>query len=318
MFHRKFHGLALCTLIVCGCASSGLQGQEGVEVIEKGDTIDVRINGTYFTTHQHKGYSRPFLYPVIGPGGASMTRDWPMKEGEHDEEDHPHHRSLWYAHGDINGVDFWSESDRAGRTVQEELIRAQSGKTKGVIQTRNKLVSRDGKTIATDIRTMTFHNRSPEIVMDFEITIQATEGDLVLGDTKEGSMGIRVAPTMRLDGDVAQGHIVNSEGVRDHDTWGKRAKWVDYYGPVDGNTVGVAILDSPNNPRHPTWWHVRPYGLFAANPFGLHYFEKKPEGTGDFKIAKGESATWKYRFVFHKGTTAEADIESFFHEFASE
>ena len=102
--------------------------------------------------------------------------------------------------------------------------------------------------------------------MDFEITLKASNGELTFGDTKEGTMAVRLAETMRLKGKAGQGHIVNSAGVRDGQTWGKRAEWCDYYGPVEGRTVGIAIFDHPKNPRHPTWWHVRDYGLFAANP----------------------------------------------------
>jgi hypothetical protein len=145
-------------------------------------------------------------------------------------------------------------------------------------------------------------------MMDYEVTLTASQGDLVLGDTKEGTMAIRLAPTLRLKGRVGQGHIVNSEGVRDGDTWGKRADWCDYYGPVNGKTVGVAIFDNPKNPRHPTWWHVRDYGLFAANPVGQHDFEKKPKGVGDLKIKAGDSLTFRYRFYFHQGTTEQADV----------
>jgi hypothetical protein len=85
--------------------------------------------------------------------------------------------------------------------------------------------------------------------------------------------------------------------VTGKDTWGKQAPWCDYSGPVDGKTLGVAIFDHPSNPRHPTWWHVRDYGLFAANPFGVHDFEKKPQGTGDLKVEAGKSITFKVQVL---------------------
>jgi Methane oxygenase PmoA len=113
-----------------------------------------------------------------------------------------------------------------------------------------------------------------------------------------------------------EGHIVNSNGVRDGDTWGKRADWVDYYGPVNGKTVGVAIFDNPDNPRHPTWWHVRDYGLFAVNPFGWHDFDKKPAGAGDFKIPAGQSVTFRYRFYLHYGDEKQAKVAEAYEEYA--
>jgi len=240
-----------------------------------------------------------------------------MNEGPDDEKDHPHHRSLWFAHGEINGVDFWSETPNAGQTVHDGFLEVRSGSGEGMIKSRQKLVAKDGSLIATDVRTIRIYNTEPYRVMDYEVTVYASEGDLVFGDTKEGTMAIRLAPTLRLKGKVGQGHILNSEGVRDGETWGKRAAWCDYYGPVKGQTVGVAIFDHPDNPRHPTWWHVRDYGLFAANPFGQHDFEKKEKGVGDFKLKAGDHLTFRYRFYFHQGTTAEAGVAARFQAYAA-
>jgi hypothetical protein len=78
------------------------------------------------------------------------------------------------------------------------------------------------------------------------------------------------------------------------------------------------MFDNPNNPRHPTTWHVRDYGLFAANPFGLHDFEKKPAGAGDFKIAAGQGATFRYRFYMHRGNEIEAQVGKEFEVYARE
>ena len=134
-------------------------------------------------------------------------------------------------------------------------------------------------------------------------------------------MAIRLAETMRLtpnkhNAGKAGGHIVQSTGVRDQATWGKKAVWCDYHGPVDGKTLGVAIFDHPSNPRHPTWWHVRDYGLFAANPFGVHDFEKKPAGTGDLKVPAGQSVTFKYRFYIHEGDEQQSKVAQRYEEYA--
>jgi hypothetical protein len=153
-------------------------------------------------------------------------------------------------------------------------------------------------------------------LFDFEIVIHASNGDVTFGDTKEGTMAVRLAETMRLKGKVGHGHIVESNGKRDEETWGKRADWCDYSGPVDGKTVGIAMFDNPQNPRYPTWWHVRDYGLFAANPFGQHDFESLPDKTaGDLKIAAGKSVTFRYRFYIHKGDEAQAKVAEKYQEY---
>ena len=119
-------------------------------------------------------------------------------------------------------------------------------------------------------------------------------------------------------GGIAKGHIVNSEGLKAQaGAWGKRAEWCDCYGPVNGKIVGVAIFDHPSNPRHPTWWHVRGYGLFAANPFGQHDFENKPAGTGDLVIPDGQSVTFRWRFYFHKGDVTEGNVAEGYREYTT-
>lgn len=315
-----------CLALVTGAAgllaaepSSTTFTGKGVEIIPYGATLRVTIDGRPFTDYHYQNVSRPFFYPVIGPTGAGLTRNWPMGDGPGEAHDHRHHKSLWYAHGDINGVDFWSEGERAGHTVHEDFLEIRSEGDVGVIKTRNRLVSREGETVATDVRTVRIYGRDGDArMLDFTVTIQASEGPVVMGDTKEGTMAIRLTPTMRLEGEVGQGHIRNSEGLRDNNTWGKRAAWCDYYGPVEGETVGVAIFDHPSNPRHPTWWHVRNYGLFAANPFGIHNFESKPEGTGDFKIPAGDEATFHYRFYFHRGDTEAARVAREYERYAND
>ena len=129
-------------------------------------------------------------------------------------------------------------------------------------------------------------------------------------------MAVRLAETMRLKGKVGHGHIVNSKGVRDEKTWGQRAEWCDYYGPVDGKTVGLAIFDHPQNPRHPTWWHVRDYGLFAANPFGQHDFESLPDkAAGNLTVAAGKSISFHYRFYLHEGDEQQAKVAEKYHQY---
>ena len=173
----------------------------------------------------------------------------------------------------------------------------------------------------TDERTLRFYApaREGERVFDFEITLLASNGPLTFGDTKEGTMAVRLAETMRLKGKVGQGHIVNSEGVRDDKTWGKRADWCDYSGPVDGKNVGIAIFDNPSNPRHPTWWHVRDYGLFAANPFGRHDFESLPDKTaGNLVVPAGGSITFRYRLYLHEGDEQQIGVAAKYAEYIRE
>lgn len=288
---------------------------KGVRINEVEKKLRVEIDGKLFTEYNFKDVPRPYFYPVIGPTGVNITRHWPMARGQDEEHDHPHHRSLWFGHGDINKHDFWSEEGSFGKIVHEKFIETSGGDQSGIIKSANKYVAADGKVVCTDTRTHQFYGLAEARTMDFEITIHASAGEVVMGDTKEGTMAIRIAPTMQLTGKVGTGHIVNSEGVRDDKTWGRRAAWCDYYGPLEGQVVGVAIFDHPSNLKHPTWWHVRDYGLFAANPFGVHDFEGKPKGTGNIVIHGGESLTFRYRFYFHKGDEKKANVAERYREY---
>jgi len=148
--------------------------------------------------------------------------------------------------------------------------------------------------------------------------IHASNGDVTFGDSKEGLMGIRTHPALRLKGKVAKGMAVNSAGDKGKSLWGKKAAWVSYWGPINGKTYGVSIFDHPKNLRHPTTWHARDYGLIAANPFGLHHFQKKPKGAGDYTIKNGEDQTFHYLFVLHRGDVKEAKIAERFKAWAAQ
>jgi len=306
-------------------ASKAPGSKGGVAIDDVDNKLRVTINGKLFTEYCYQDVPRPYFYPVIGPTGVPVIRHWPIKDiNPDDAKDHVHQKSLWFTHGAVNGHDFWAEGDKSGKIVHDKFLKVSSGSEMGEIVSTDKWVARDGKVICTDTRTHKFYNVPDGQMMDFEVTIHASEGDVVFGDTKEGSMAIRLAPTMQLaptpamkaKGKPAEGHIINSEGVTDGKTWGKRAAWCDYYGPVDGQVVGVAIFDHPSNPKHPTWWHVRDYGLFAVNPFGVHDFENKPAGAGDFKIPAGESRTFKYRFYFHKGDQKQGGVAEHYRQYA--
>jgi hypothetical protein len=320
-------GCVLIGLMVLGgtlLAVAAPAGDPAVSMKDDGKKVVVQVDGQPFTEYVYTGYAKPILYPVIGPTGAAMTRNWPMKEGVKSEAtDHVHHKSLWFCHGNVNGVDFWSEAKNHGTIVQDGVANVGVDNGRGVIVTANKWVGPDGKVQCTDKRTMRFFGTADVRTIDFEITIIASEGDVTFGDTKEGSMAIRTCPPLRLTDDkkvkmkVAKGNSVNSEGVKGKAMWGKRAKWVDYWAPIEGEVAGVAIFDHPKNPRHPTWWHARHYGLVSANPFGIHDFEKKGKGAGDMKIKAGQKVTFRYRFLFHKGDAKAADIAKRYDEYAA-
>ena len=175
------------------------------------------------------------------------------------------------------------------------------------------------KRVCEDERTLIFGSEPDgSRWIDFTITIKANDGDVTFGDTKEGSFAVRVADSMRVDAKKG-GHIVNSEKQLNAAAWGQPARWVDYTGPVEGETVGIAIMSHPQSFRPTPRWHVRAYGLFAANPFGEKDFPNPGAADqGAVTIKKGDSLTLKYRVWLHKGDTNVEAIEREYRDFASE
>jgi hypothetical protein len=157
------------------------------------------------------------------------------------------------------------------------------------------------KKICEDERTMEFFvdergNRG----IDTTIVIKATDGDLTFGDTKEGSFAIRVAGSMKVTAKQG-GKITNNHGQTDGKTWGMPADWVNYTGPVNGKPAGIAMFSHPDSFRHPCAWHVRTYGLFAANPFGEKDFPENGVEQGEVKVANGEELKIRYLVYLHNG-----------------
>jgi hypothetical protein len=285
--------------------------------------VVVKIDGQLFTEYLTKAGTSPAMWPVVGPSGKMMTRAWPTgAKRPGDTNDHPHHQSLWFTHDMVSGHNFWSDNrndarEGAAGVVHREFDDVSSEGNSARIVTRNDWMDK-GKKVLEDERTVICGKRDDNSRwIDFKITLKATEGDVTFGDTKEGTFAVRVADSMRLEAKKG-GRVVNSEGQEDDAAWGMPAKWVDYTGPVDGETVGIAILSHPNSFRPNTRWHVRGYGLFAANPFGYRDFPK-PELSkqGAYTIAKGDEITLHYRVLLHRGSTEAAGIGEAYEEFAA-
>jgi len=281
--------------------------------------VKVLVDGKPFTTYLEKSGTKPILWPIIGPTGKEMTRSYPMtdaKEGE--KSDHIHHRSFWLTHGDVDGISFWEENGKLehGKIEHASYEKMEAGNP-AVLVTRNVWKDDSGKLHCEGTRTYRFGADEKTRWIDLDAVIAPSGDEVTFGDTKEGTFGVRVPGTMKVDAKQG-GQIVNSEGEKDGATWGKRAAWVDYHGPVDGETLGIAILNHPGSFRYPTYWHVRTYGLFAANPFGVKDFTGGKEPSGDQTFKKGETLRLRHRVIFHTGDEKEGKVAEAFEAFAKE
>ena len=291
-----------------------------VKITKQAAQIDVEIDGKPYTSLFVSGpeITKPYLHPLRAANGKIVSRVWPMEEKAGEAKDHEHHRGLWFTHGDVNGFDFWANevSQRKGKLGDKlgtvELVSVDGVKSrakKGSIKASFVWKDPSGKVLLKEAKTITFHSGKKLRVIDYDSTLTAVE-KAHFGDTKEGMFALRL--TAPLDGKHT-GKMVSAEGkVGEKLVWGKRSPWVDYVGQLEGETMGVAILDHPSNPKHPTYWHSRDYGLFAANIFGEHDFYNDKTKDGGMTIEPGKSLAFRYRVVIHSGDTEAAGIAGIF------
>ncbi len=292
--------------------------------------IGIQIDGRPFSTlHFGPRTTKPFLHPLRTADGTIVTRAYPMEDVEGESKDHPHHRGLWFSHGDVNGIDFWANEptqepkSTKGRIVLRDasMLEVNAVGT-GKIRILFAWTTRDGTVLLTEDRTMVFHSSSKNRLVDFDLRLTAQAEDVTLGDTKEGTFALRVATPMEESHERAQGvhrtgTILSADGrAGEHKVWGTRSPWVDYSGVIEGKRVGIAVFDHPENPRHPTYWHVRSYGLFGANIFGLHHFLSDPSADGSLTLRRNDSLRFRYRVVIHPGDAAEAQVASLYQDYA--
>jgi len=279
----------------------------GVHFKQASDKVEVFIAGDPFTTYYFAGYNKPIFFPLRAASGTIVTRGYPMVPGIPGEaQDHPHHKGLWLTHGSVNGIDFWSETPQGGKIIHRRFELVSSGEKTGILKSQNDWVSPEGKRVLEETREVKIYALPRVRVMDFNVKLTAIEDGVKFGDTKEGSFGIRLAQPFAEN---QSGRIENSRGgVGEKNCWGKQAEWVDFTAKIKNESLGVAIFDHPSSFRHPTYWHVRGYTLFAANPFGLHDFYNDPGRDGSYTLPKDKSIFFRYRVYIHPGTTQEAGI----------
>src|SRR4051812_1100427 len=174
----------------------------------------VTIDGKPFAEYRIKAGHQPVIWPIVGPGGQKMTRQWPLGEQLPTEKiDHPHHKSLWFNHGLVNRKDFWKEPNADGppdennQIVHRDFERLDSGETATIV-TRNDWMSGDKK-VCEDVRTIEFGADKNGRWIDFAADVLASEGEVVFGDTKEGAFGLRMPGTMDVDAKMG-GELVDS------------------------------------------------------------------------------------------------------------
>lgn len=255
--------------------------------------------------HFGPGLMRPFWYPLVGPEGRSLTRMGHPR----DPQSHRHHYSLWIAHHDVGGVDFWSDSGQ-GRIVHQAVLRYEDGQREASMVSQNAWQTRQGKTLLIERRRTAVRPLAAgfwQMVVDVEL--QAPLGSPVtLGQTPFGLIAVRMRKTIGVhDGG---GRILNSQGQRNEaQVFRQPARWVDYSGPVTADkTGGITLMDHPQNPGHPTPFHVRDDGWMGASlTLG-----------GPIRLEPGQPLLLRYGLWVHEGVPRPEEIQRQYQAFAAE
>jgi hypothetical protein len=305
-----------------------------VKIAQSAEQIAVEIDGKPFTVFYigGKDLNRPYLHPIRAASGKIVNRSFPAGQVAGETTDHPHHAGLFYGHGDVNGFNYWAiqnvptapskEDATMGRIVLKNVTSVKSGKESGTVDVVLDWLKPDGKPLLTETRRMTFYSHPELRIIDFDFDFAAVD-KVVFRDTKEGTFAMRMATALEepaakeKPGAIPRtGKLINAQGgEREANVWGKRSEWVDYAGVLDGEKVGVVMMDHPGNPRHPTYWHSRGYGLHSINPFGLHDFLNDPKQDGSLTVEPGQHVRFRYRVIVHPGLAA-ARIAELYKQYA--
>jgi hypothetical protein len=287
--------------------------------------VDVTIDGKPFTSYVWPTtLKKPVLYPLITDNGITVTRGYPLEPRPGERVDHPHHAGEWFNYGNVNGFDFWNNSDaikpeersKYGTILEGKILSTKSGSDRGELVVTSTWVTGEGKNLLEQTTRYVFLKKQGLRAIDQIVTLKALD-TAIFHDDKEGLLGLRVAhwlesadekggifmdangkPTKvdATDTSGATGVYLTSEGVKGGAVWGTRGRWCTLTGTDGTHQVTLAIVDHNGNPGYPTYWHARGYGLFAANPLGRSIFDPK-QPKFDYTIQKGQTATFRYRTI---------------------
>jgi hypothetical protein len=317
-----------------------------VIVNEPGRRVDISIDGKPFTSYIWPAtLKKPVLYPLRTAQGTIITRGFPLEQRPGERIDHPHHAGLWFNYENVNGLDFWNNSDaipperapKMGTIVQRVIVSAKSGSQQGELDVESDWITFEKKVLLNEHTHFVFRGGPDYRSVDRVTTLRALDEKVSFPDEKDGMLGLRVIRALEIPSDKpevftdASGHpttvakldntgvngtYLTSEGKRGDAAWGTRGRWCNLSGMVGGEPVTITIFDHPENPGFPTYWHARGYGLFAANPLGQKVFSNGKEEL-NFSLAPSASVTFRYRILISSAILTPEATEAAYKDFVA-
>jgi len=347
----KQHLLIIFVSIFAGSSAIAQKSEPaGLKILKDLDRVEVYLGGELFTSYRFEpALEKPVLFPLQAPDGTIVTRGYPIAAREKERVDHPHQVGLWFNFGDVNGFDFWNNSSAVpgerkgayGRIIHRSIEQAETLEEIGILKVKMDWVAPDNEQaekLLEESTTFIFRAEHGVWMVDRITRLTAVKDSLIFTDNKEGMLAIRVDRAFEhpleepavftdasgnstevavLDNEGVTGWYLNSEGDEGPDAWGKNASWVKLTGTKEGSTCSLIMMDHPQNMNYPSCWHARGYGLFSVNNMGRQVYNRKLDKF-QLVLKKGESLSFKHRFVVANGKLTQQEVEMLFADFASE
>ena len=328
-YHLQSFFLSIIAIIYCLQSFAQKKESDSYRIVKvlKSTTenkLDVLIGDKLFTSFLYPDtLEKPVLYPVHAANGTIVTRGFPLNTQPSDPTDHPHHVGIWFTYENVNGIDFWNNSYAIPKEkkylygwIRTDKILRTSGGTTGTISYHANWTNLQKKVLLEETTRLEFRGTKHLRIID-RTTVLTADTIINLTDAKDGLYGIRLAHALQIPSNkdqefkddkgnvtivkgvidsIANGNYLTSEGKQGDDAWSTRGRWCKVYGKMGNDSISIAIIDHPENPNYPTFWHARGYGLFAANPLGEKIFTNG-KSSKSLQLQKGSSVTFRYRIV---------------------
>jgi hypothetical protein len=306
------------------------QKAEPVKIIQSNNEkkVDIFIGNKLFTSFLYPDtLEKPVLYPVHAANGTVVTRGFPLDPQPNDPNDHPHHIGMWFTFENVNGLDFWNNSYAIPKEkkhsygwIKTDSILETSGGKKGIVSYHANWTNQNNEVLLQETTRLEFRGNTHQRIIDRETTLKANT-DVLFADAKDGLLGIRLAHALQMPTDkdqqftddkgnitivkggsdiIANGNYISSEGKLGDSVWSTRGRWCKVYGKIKNDSISVVIIDHPQNPNYPTFWHARGYGLFSANPLGEKIFTNG-KSYRNLQLKKGKSVSFRYQIIIDEG-----------------
>ncbi len=276
-----------------------------VQAIPGVGRASLRVDGVERAGYEYgAGGTRPYVFPLFGPSGTCLTR-----MGHPDPIGHEHHKSVWFGHESIAGINFWEDRPASDIRIRHRCVRLfHDGPRWGGLVADLDWWANGRAHLHHELILVIEPTDRGGFALDIQSRLESSGGEPVeLGKTNFGFLGVRVAKTMSEQ--FGGGRVLNARGYdRASAVFGEASAWVDYSGPSTAKEAeGICFMDHPTNPGHPVRWHVRADGWMGAS------FNRE----AGYGVARDHPLLLRYRLLVHPGQPVPRELAAHWETFAA-